>query len=278
MNELKVRKIDFQFPDDIAFQWNPGNPYWGNFVNYATLIAPAFERYFIVATRQAMPRIKSQRVKLDADLFCRQEAQHSKHHLAHLKMLTQKYPGLEQVHKDVSQSYEDLFANNSLEFHLAYAAVIESFFGPLARFVIEQRDTLFKQTDSRVASFILWHLVEEFEHRNAAIDIYNDVVGSYRFRLKSSVKVIRHIFSIDRIVRQGFKDCVEQLPGEVGPSEALIFMHETPVSSQFKLYYDLGCTLLPYHDPNNIQQPDWVTQWFADEQAGVDMRCYYPPS
>ncbi|RXM22050.1 metal-dependent hydrolase, partial [Citrobacter sp. AAK_AS5] len=49
MPELKIRKIDFQFGDDIPFQFNPNNLYWSNFVNYISLIGPAFERYFIRA-------------------------------------------------------------------------------------------------------------------------------------------------------------------------------------------------------------------------------------
>ena len=104
MATLKVRRIDFQFDDDIAFQWNPGNPYWGNFVNYATFIAPSFERYFIRATRQAMPLIEGPAVKAAAEMFCAQEAQHAKHHLAHLNVLTARYPALEQVRQDVAAS------------------------------------------------------------------------------------------------------------------------------------------------------------------------------
>ena len=32
MSQLKVRKIEFAFDEDIAFQSCPGNPQWGNFV------------------------------------------------------------------------------------------------------------------------------------------------------------------------------------------------------------------------------------------------------
>jgi predicted metal-dependent hydrolase len=276
MSALKVRKIDFQFDDDIAFQWNPGNPYWGNFVNYATVIAPAFERYFIKATREAMPLIKSNAVRQDAEVFCAQEAQHSRHHLAHLKMLTNKYPELEQIRQEVLASYEALFENESLEFHLAYAAVIELWFGPLAKYVIENRDKLFVESDQRIASFIMWHLVEEFEHRNCAIDIFNDVVGRYPYRLRAAPKVVKHMFDIDRIVRAGFKQYIPQQAGTVGPSESLGFLKDIPLLANAKLLYELSCTLLPYHKPDNISQPDWVSQWFEDEEAGVDMRRYYP--
>lgn len=276
MAALKVRHIDFQFDDDIPFQWNPGNPYWGNFVNYATLIAPAFERYFIKATRDAMPQIKNPAVAEDAELFCQQEAQHSKHHLAHLRLLIRKYPELEQVQKAVMKSYEELYKNESLEFHLAYAAVIELCFGPFARFVVNNRDILFQQADQRIASFLMWHLVEEFEHRNSAIDIYNEVFGRYWYRLKAAPRVFYHIYEIDRIVREGFKTHLPTQPGEVGASETVKCFRGIPLRSQLTLMYELLCTLLPYHQPDNMAEPAWVSQWFADEAAGVDMRYYFP--
>jgi predicted metal-dependent hydrolase len=276
MTELKVRKIDFQFTDDIPFQWNPGNPHWGNFINFAAFVAPAFERYFIKATRLAMPQISDAAIAQNADQFCLQEAQHSKHHMAHLNMLTKKIPALAQVGEDIKKSYADLLANNSTEFHLAYAAIVELCFGPFAKFVVNNRDTLFVDTDQTVASFFLWHMVEEFEHRNSAIDIYNDVVGSYWYRLKTVPKVIQHLSSINTMIETAFQQHTEQQQGEVALWETAQFMNNTPLKSRLTILYELSCTLLPYHKPDNLQQPEWVSQWFADEEAGIDMSAYYP--
>lgn len=276
MADLKVRKIDFQFPDDIPFQWNPGNADWGNFVNFATLIAPAFERYFIKATRLAIPQIADQAVAKDANLFCLQEAQHSKHHIAHLKMLIAKHPEIEQASQAIMQSYEDLFARESMDFHLAYAAIVELCFGPFAKFVVESKEHLFVQSDPRVASFFLWHLVEEFEHRNSAIDIYNDVVGSYWFRVKNIPKVIAHLTEVDAIVRAAFMEHIPHKEGEVAAHETNNFIGTTPKRHVLVLLYELFCSQLPYHKPNSIKQPAWATQWFQDEEAGMDMTSYYP--
>jgi predicted metal-dependent hydrolase len=276
MTDLKVRKIDFQFTDDIPFQWNPGNPYWGNFINFAAFVAPAFERYFIKATRRAMPRISSDAIAKDADLFCLQEAQHSKHHIGHLNMLIRKTPALEKVGDEVMKSYEDLLANNSTEFHLAYAAIVELCFGPFAKFVVENREVLFVDSDQRVASFFLWHMVEEFEHRNSAIDIYNDVVGSYWFRLKTVPKVIRHLSELNTMIEGAFREHSPHELGEIALWETEQFMNNVPLKSRLTILYEFFCTLLPYHKPDNLKQPDWVTKWFSDEEAGVDMRAYYP--
>ncbi|MCB1615918.1 MAG: metal-dependent hydrolase, partial [Pseudomonadales bacterium] len=135
VNPLKIRNIDFQFDADTPYYWNPKHIYWGNFVNFVTLVAPGFEKYFIKAIRSAIPLINNPLVAEEADKFCRQEAQHSRHHIAHLKVLLNRYPGLEQVFDDVNRSYAALYQNHSMHFHLGYAAVVELCFGPLAKFI-----------------------------------------------------------------------------------------------------------------------------------------------
>ena len=276
MSDITVRHIDFSFDGDIPFHWNPGNPQWGNFVNLITMIVPAFEKYVIRSTRAAIPRLGNTRLKRDADLFCRQEAQHSKHHIQHIKVLTGQYPGLQEVAEQVMASYDQLFESESLEFHLAYAAMAELYLGPMASFVTENRQALMGQGDSRIASFILWHFIEEFEHRNAALDICNDVVGSFRFRVKCFPKIARHLNHVKSIVLAGFDEHVPQ-PAN-GPKNSAIgdMFASAPTGKTLRLYYELLCTLLPYHRPDTIREPDWVRQWHRDYWAGVDMTRYFP--
>ena len=275
MSQLNVRKIDFQFPDDIPFHWNPANPSWSNFVNFITLIAPAFERYFIKATRQAMPLIGDTRIRDDADKFCLQEAQHSKHHLSHLAMLIQKHPGLEETRQAIMASYDRLFAEQSLDFHLSYAATIELCFGPFASFLITHHETYFKGGDSRIASFLIWHLIEEFEHRNAAYDVYNAVVGSYFYRMKTAPAVMRHLTEISNISIDGLNRHAPLHADGTAPGDTRRLFDGIPKRAVLKLAYELSCTLLPYHKPDNLKEPAWVSQWFADDAAGCDMRLYY---
>lgn len=277
MTQRKVRKIDFQFTDDIALQWCPQNPWWGNFVNYATLIAPPFERYVIRATRAAMQDIKSTEVREEAEWFCHQEAQHSRQHLAHLAILTGKYPGLEQTRQAIQDSYDKLLADKGRDFHLAYAATIELMFGPSACFIIEQREPLFMGSDPRIASFMLWHLVEEFEHRHSAINVFNDVVGSHWYRLKSVPAIIAHVNHIYRLSIAGLEQHVPKSHwDEVGPVDTARMFDAVPWRPKLTLLYELACTLLPYHNPDNVRQPAWVERWFADEEAGINMALYYP--
>ena len=275
MSDLTVRKIPFRFENDIDFQWNPGNPACGNMANSMSFIAPAFERYFIKALREAMPLITDEALLEDTELFCRQEGQHSKHHFAHLALLTDRYPGLIETQQAVMDSYDQLLKDNDLKYHMAYMANLELLFAPIADYMIKNLDKLFGRSDQRIASFILWHMIEEFEHRSVAIRVYDHLYGDYFYRLKNEFSMMKHIaFVVGGMTRDGL---MAHVPAKDNP------VSHTDMSGLFKgtkgkLSFLWHCidTMLPNHDPNSIQEPAWVKQWFADDKAGVDMTVYYP--
>jgi len=279
MARLKVRQIPFRFDETTAYYWNHGNPYWGNVVNFISVIGPAFERYFIKAIRQAMPQITDPVLREDAELFCLQEGQHSKQHLLHLQALIQQYPGLEETRQQVLASYEHLFDSRSLEFHLAYAATIELTFGPIAKFMVENREALFADCDNRVAALILWHFVEEFEHRNSANDVYKHIIGSYTWRMRTAVDVYRHIRKVEQMTRVGLQAHVPPLEWAgtlIAPDDESGMFRDVSVVNLLDFLWHLLCSQMPLHKPDRLTQPEWATRWFADEAAGKDMTVYAP--
>lgn len=275
MGQIEFRRMDFSFDDDIPFQFNPQNIAASNSVNSLTFMAPAFETYFIKAFRDAMPLLRSERVKKDAKIFIQQERQHSKYHIAHLNMLMRKFPELEQVRDDVNASYQRLYEEHPLEYHLAYTATIELAFGPIARFLIEHRDTFFSGGDPRISSFVLWHFVEEFEHRNCAIDVFNDIVGSHFYRLRQVSSTRRHLRETAKIVRTMTNKLTAE--GKIAPETESV-ADRIPVWSRYLFMFELLGTLSPFHKPDRLKQPEWATQWFADHAAGKPMTHAYQES
>ena len=66
------------------------------------------QRKFIVdATREAIPMITDPAAAEEAQLYLRQEAQHSAAHLAHIRALSRRWPGLQQVVVVVAQAPVD---------------------------------------------------------------------------------------------------------------------------------------------------------------------------
>jgi len=275
MQELKTRRIAFHFDEDVPFDWNPGNPAVGNATNYGAVIAPAFERYFVKATRDAIRLVDDPEVARNAQQFCAQEGTHSRHHRAHMAVLLSRYPGLQGALDAVEASYDRLYEERDLEFHLAYMAVLEGWFGPLAVLFVENREALFGQSDPRIASFVLWHLIEEFEHRSSAHALYHALVPSPWPLLRAVPAVVRHIAELRRIVLDGF---LEHVPVEENPSRGSVggLMRGVPLSDRARFYGRLLAALLPGHDPAELAEPSWATEWFRDEEAGQDMSLYFP--
>lgn len=261
---IKVRKINFEFPDDIPFYFNPRNQEASMLANTLSFLAPAFERYFIRGIRAAMPLVQNAAVREEADLFCKQEGQHSKIHIDHQNMLLRKHPALEVVRDRVNASYSDLLETESNEFALAYATNIELTFKPMARFLVENRHHLFSDGDSRISSFILWHFVEEFEHRSAMFNVYQDVVGDYLFRMRTVKRTRQHVGKLGEEVRTAMIEC--EPPPETTAEGSISRW------SRLRLAAGLFETYSPFHNPESGGEPKWITDWLQTEEAGGDMR------
>ncbi len=272
MPAIEYRKMDFRFEDDIPFQFNPLNIAVSDAVNALTIGAPAFEPYFIKAFRDAIPLIRDERLKAETKLFIQQERQHTQHHLTHLNMLLRKFPELEQVRDEVNASYARLYETKPLKFHLAYTATIELAFGPIARFIVENRDALFSGGDDRISSFVLWHFVEEFEHRNCAIDVYKAVVGSHLYRLSQVGATVAHQRGISALVRRAFRKMADE--GKIARADTSPLAGLPPRNVR-RLRAELIGTLLPWHRPDDLKEPAWASQWMADHRAGKPMTLAY---
>ena len=170
MTNLVVRKIPWEFDASVPFMWQPANPNFGLFCNAFTFIAVPFERYIVNVVRKAQDKLNEDPdVAAEAEAFLRQEAQHAAAHRKHMIALVQRYPELERCYEDACRAYDDLIDEQPIEFHAAYIANLEATFTPLFKVILDNRDSLFGGGDQRVASLMMWHFVEEIEHRSSGL-------------------------------------------------------------------------------------------------------------
>lgn len=54
MPDLVVRKMPFEFPEDIDASWNKAKPEWSHMVNGTSLAMPFLEPYLIRTMRKAL--------------------------------------------------------------------------------------------------------------------------------------------------------------------------------------------------------------------------------
>lgn len=297
MTKLKVRSLSWKFGPDTPFQWNPANPSFGLGMNTLTFIAPAFERYIVVAVRQAMSKIERPEVRSEADAFLKQEALHAKAHVRHRDALVAQYPGLAEVSEELDRLYDELLATESLSFHLAYIADIEATFTPMFDLFLRHRDVLFDCGDRRVAPLFLWHFVEEIEHRCSALIVYDEVVGRPWYRLRMVPRVFSHMAECANACGRGFN---RHVPREARLADAIedatlspIEMLRRALSKRKKgapapsgnamatprenamLLYRLLRSQIPGHSPAKERTPPFADEWIAGYDEGRDVVDWY---
>ncbi|MFC8044094.1 metal-dependent hydrolase [Nocardia sp. NPDC057353] len=291
MTDLVIRRLPFDFEDDVPFDWNPQNPAFSTYMNMVSIIAICFEKMVVAAVREAMPLITDPEAAAEADAFLRQEAQHAGAHRLHVRALIRRYPGLRETFDAAQAAYDELTATTALPYRLAYIADLEATFTPFFTMLLDHEEHLFRPGDDRVASLLLWHFVEEVEHRSSALVVYNAVVPDRFYRTRVLPRVIAHLFGMVELISDGINTHVPQaerridahtirpLPGLIA---AVRHRHRpTPAFARIgwpRKLSAIGGVLLsqtPYHDPGKAPMPAFAADWFARYARGDDVCHWY---
>jgi predicted metal-dependent hydrolase len=297
MTDLVVRKMAFQFDSAVStvpFLWQPANPEFAIFCNAFTFIAVPFEKYIIAALRQAQDRLSTDAaVAEEAEAFLRQEAQHAAAHRKHMIALIEQYPGLEQCYDQTVASYNDLIAEHPVEFHAAYIANLEATFTPMFKVILDHREALFGGGDTRVASLMMWHFVEEIEHRSSGLLLYRHLMPDPWYRVKRIRQTFRHVGTISATVAKAFD---EHIPfAERGASAQDVMasalqrefryrvgrrsgsspvFHAVPSADLLRMLWRLALSQTPHHDPADQPLPAWAATWMREYGRGTDMTTF----
>jgi predicted metal-dependent hydrolase len=174
------------------------------------------------------------------------------------------YPQLADVEKAMERSYDKL-RTRSLGYRLAYASGFETMTMGVTKWMVGERERLFYGADTRIASFILWHMVEEVEHKRVAFDVYQAVDGSYLRRVVGVLVGSAHVFwwspaaCVTMLKVDGrWRDLRSRRRLWRRTAEFLVAIAPTVLRSAS-----------PRHDPRHEPDPLWVRQWI-DGYASAD--------
>lgn len=265
--EIVVRRVGFKFPDDLDPVWNAEQPEWSHMVNGMSLTMPYLEPFLIKSVASAIDQTTNDQVRASAKAFVSQEAQHFQTHRRYNEILKRNgYPQLAEVESSMQKSFERMQEKRSLKFRLAYTSGFEVMTPDVTRWLIEERRKLFGRSDTRVASFILWHFVEEAEHKNVAFDVYQDVFGGYVYRVIGGLYAPLHLIWYMR------RGCVVMLKqdGRWRNPRARIRAWMRLAAFLRAVVPGILRGFLPGHDPRKIDDPQWAHDWIAGWEASPD--------
>ena len=257
--QIIVRSIPFAFSEGMNPRWHPARPEWSHMVNGASLVMPYLEPFLIKTVSEAFKNISNPALKKDVQGFIGQEGQHFQCHRRYNEILKQgHYPDLAQVEQQMEADYKQL-QQRSLRWRIAYTAGFETMTMGITEWLIKDRKDLFAGADPSVASLILWHMVEETEHKNVAYDLYQNLYGAYLPKLWGLIYATYHVAKYSRLayVRMLKRDGLWYQWRSRLRLYAMIarfFVNVAPAMLQ---------SILPFYHPSKVKDPDWVSRWSA---------------
>jgi predicted metal-dependent hydrolase len=180
---IKVRRMNFQFPDSLPTFWFDDNPLLTATLSALAVAFPPGERYFIASVRHFLPQVDDPELLAQVRGFVGQEANHTKEHVAFNKFLDGRGFPASAMEKWVSGRIAKLQKRSTPEANLARTAALEHFTAILASVLLENPDIL-ERMSPEVARLWAWHAIEEVEHRSVAFDVYKQTVDDEALRLR----------------------------------------------------------------------------------------------
>ncbi len=195
-NDIPVRRMNFEFPDDMDLVFIEGDPAMSYFFVGAWMMLPYLEPYLIRTMQAAMARVDDPKLKEEMTRFCAQEGQHFRQHAkanAVVKRIHPSGPRLAELEREVEAEFARWSVEKPLKFNLAYGEGFESMTCAGARAQIEIG--MFGYMKEPIRGLMYWHIVEEIEHRSVCFDAYEAVVGDWLYRTRMSVWFQRHYYA-----------------------------------------------------------------------------------
>ena len=181
---VRARRIHFAYPTGtLERHFVDGDPIMSHIVAYLSATFPEGEDFFVRSVRRYADRVTDPELSARVQGFIGQEVTHGREHRALNERLAQMgYPigrGERGVRRSVAIN-ERWFSPLTC---LAFTAALEHFTAVLAETLLDDERAHALLGSTEVRSMLLWHAIEESEHRSVAFDVYQAVGGSERRRI-----------------------------------------------------------------------------------------------
>jgi predicted metal-dependent hydrolase len=178
---IPVRRPTFDFSRVTLPHWFAGDPFLSHLVNAMSLTFPEGERFFMDAVKHYADRITAPALKREVSRFLGQEALHSRAHEAYNQWLRTTGIDASGIERQVAEWSARVREKRSHRYQLAMTCALEHFTAIMAELLLESPD-MQECMDAEVRRLLVWHAIEEAEHKAVAFDVYEATGGTYRTR------------------------------------------------------------------------------------------------
>jgi predicted metal-dependent hydrolase len=146
-------------------------------------VFPDGEDYFVRSVESVRNRIDDPRLREDVEGFIGQESMHGREH----RVLNERLAELGYPTRAIATYVQKLTAFRerfqSEKANLAVTAALEHYTATLAETLLTDPDARAEIGHDGVRYLLMWHALEEAEHKAVAFDVYREVGGTERMRV-----------------------------------------------------------------------------------------------
>lgn len=258
-SRLPVRKITFEYPDDMDPAWNRRFPEFAFAANSVSLLMPYAEPYFVKSVRSALPQLDDSTTARTED-YLGQELQHHVQHRRFNDVIGARYPRIPRIERWMRRTYGWLSRTRSQRFNLAFAAGSETIAYAIARWAETHLGEFFDGADPIAATLFLWHLAEEVEHKTVAFDVYEQVDGS-KLRYASAM-----VLSFCLLAWFTIASTLTMLWAEHRVFRPITWFRliKWSMSLSFEILPDMLVSAMPGHHPSDFTDPTLLVAWLQE--------------
>lgn len=197
---VRARRIRFAYPrGSLQRHYVDGDLVMSHIVSHLSAVFPEGEDFFVRSVRRFADQIVDPELQPRVQGFIGQEVTHGREHRAMNERLEQMGYPTRRIDRFVRRDLKVLERRLSPLTCLAITAALEHFTAVLAETLLgdERAQALLGSTEVR--SMLLWHALEESEHRSVAFDVYRAVGGSEKRRIWT-MRIIRFDFVASAVV------------------------------------------------------------------------------
>lgn len=258
-SNIVVRRMEFDYSPDMELVFIESDPDTSAVFLGTWFLLPYLEPYLMKTMRQALDQVTDPKLQREMKQFCSQEGQHYRQHAKANEVILAQCPdgkakqALLEAIAEVKAEYLDFSENKSLAYNLAYAEGFEAYTCAGARIQLEQR--MFDHMVDPIRDLMLWHIMEEVEHRAVAFDAYEHLVGKYFYRVRVGFQAQKHFISWGLKLAGLLKECLPEVFGRDYSSDEIKRRNKRNTRYVKAMIPSWLNTYSPFYSPHKVSLP-----------------------
>jgi predicted metal-dependent hydrolase len=192
---VRARRIRFSYPTgSLQRHFVGGDLVMSHVVAHLSAQFPEGEDFFVRSVRRFADQITDPELTSRVQGFIGQEVTHGREHRALNERLHQMGYPTRRIDRFTHQDFKRFERLMSPLTCLAVTAAFEHYTAVLAEMLLSEERAQAILGSTEVRSMLLWHAIEESEHRSVAFDVYCSVGGTETRRIWT-MRIIRLTFT-----------------------------------------------------------------------------------